>query len=479
MMIENRRICVILINFKTLFAKKTKKTDLIEENQTISTRRVPLETLKAKRLAEVAIEECKELIDNLGPRITGSSSCLETASSLEEKLRNYCDFTSKQKFSHKGKAFAFWIKLLPYVYLVGLILLLFGLPITATLVYFLFGYYVYREFIKYKPLGEKYFKSTPGCNVHGVIEPLDEVKQTIIFTSHHDSAPIPSYSKGNIKEHFIKVTLPLILFGASAFCLVVQLIVELVSHRFFAIGFPPISSIVFIILLMMSSVFVFPIQKYFSEKGSVGAGDNLISCTTLVQIARYFRWKKENNKPLKNTRLIFCSFDAEEVGLRGSRVWFDKHQALLVNAMQINFDCLYSSKNLVFIENDINGTQKLSRALAERGVKLATSMGYNAKMDELPFLSGGTDAAEGFRLGLEAITIMAIDFNHLGDSFFHTERDTVDNIEVKAIEQAISIAIKLASITDSDGFEDEEPVIQNEEVKEEMPFLSFNKLTRK
>lgn len=467
-----------MIKFKNLFARKKKEETFLYEDKPVSTRKAPLETLKAKGLAKNAIQECENLIIKFGDRLSGSSSCLETANSLNDSLREYCDFTSKQLFKHKGKAFTLWIKLLPFIYIINLVLLLFGFPLTALFLYIIFIYYIYREYIVYKPIGENLVKESDGCNIHGVIEPKGEVLNTIIFSSHHDSALIPSIDKKDTKNYFVKVTLPLILFGASAFCLIVQLIVEIVSKRIFSIGFPPISSIVFILLLLMSSYFVFPLQKYFSKEGSLGAGDNLISSTMLIQIARYFKWKKDTNRALKNTRLIFCSFDAEEVGLRGSKVWFDKHEALLINPIMINFDCLYKSNNLIFIENDINGTEKLSSKLAQRGVKLATSMGYKAKMDNLPFLSGGTDAAQGYRARVEAVTLMALDFNHLDDSYFHTRFDTVDKIEEKAIEQAISIAIKLSNSVDSGSFEDDE-IVKNEKIEETVLDLSFSKLTRK
>jgi hypothetical protein len=156
---------------------------------------------------------------------------------------------------------------------------------------------------------------------------------------------------------------------------------------------------------------------------------------------------------------------------------------LLKDATQINLDCLYKADQLVFLDTDINGTQPLSSELAQKGVKLANGMGYNAIMHHMPFLSGGTDAAEGYRAGIKSISLMALDFNNITATFLHSKMDTVDNIEVKAIEQVISIAIKMAGVIDTGNMDDEsfiedEKIDESEEKEKELE-LTFSKLSRR
>lgn len=485
-----------MINFKNVFHKEKKKKDIFNDKVINAKRRPLVETLKAGRLAEEAVAMCRDMVNRIGGRKSGSKECLEAADEIAEELSKYCDFTNQQNFQIKSEASTFWLKIIPYVYILSLILLLIGLPLTSLLVYSSFAYYVYREFIQYKPIAEKYFKTENGCNVHGVIEPTEEVLHTLLFTSHHDSAPLSKYNKSDTTKYFKKVTLPLILFGSSSLLIIVQLITEIFTGRFLGVGWPPATSIVFIIVLLMLSYFVFSLQDFFSDIASPGAGDNLISSTTIIQLARFFKWNVDCNDSLKHTRLIFVSFDGEEVGLRGSRVWFDKHMALLKDATQINLDCLYSSNQLSFIDTDINGTQPLSDDLAQKGVRLAVSMGYKANMHHMPFLSGGTDAAEGYRAGIKAISLMAIDFKNINNSYLHSEQDIVDNIETKAIEQVISIAIKMADAIDSDKFDNEDIIFktheetidkdENEDIKEKaenedqnIPKIKFKKITRR
>lgn len=470
-----------MLKITNIFSRKKKtKPDLVKPDLHTH-RKAPLDPLRSTSLAEEALKETKKLIGEFGGRRTGSSSCKKCADKISKRLSEYCDFTSKQEFKHKGLAFGLWIQYIAYIYLISLVLLLVGAPFLSLFTNIFFIYYVYREFIVYKPLFEKNIKDTDGINIHGIIEPEEEVKPTILFSSHHDSAPLLNKNRGD-KGYFINVELPIVLFGTSCVMSLVQIIVELLTKRLFHIGFPPITSLVIILLLLLATPIVYKIRNYYSQESSPGAGDNLISSSILIQLSRYFSWRKKRKEGLKNTRLIFASFDAEEVGLRGSSVWFEKYEALLENAVQLNFDCIYNSEELVFIDSDVNGMMPLSKELAQQCVKLANAMGYEAKNHPLPFFSGATDAASGYRANIKACSLMAIDFESgIKNSYFHTKDDTVDKIDEKAVEKAIAIAIKLSKTIDDDNFYDK-PIVEEKEIEEEkdlLDLLKFNKISRR
>lgn len=459
--------------------KKVIKPNLIKPDLHTH-RKSPLDPLRAKSLAQEAIEETDNLINEFGPRLSGTTACKDCANKINERLNEYCDFTAKQEFMHKGKSHDLWLSFIPYIYLSSILLLLFGFPILSLLFNLSFLFYVYRNFIIYNPILESKVENTEGINVHGVIEPKNEVKKTIVFSSHHDSAKLLNTNKGE-KGYFLKVEIPLLLYFLSLFINIIELIVELITGRFFKIGFPPLTSIIILIVLLLCFPIILKIKNYFSDKGSYGAGDNLISSSVLIQLSRYFNWKKIRNEGLENTRLVFVSFDAEEVGLRGSKIWFDKHSALLENAIQLNFDCIYNSDELVFIDSDINGFVSLSKDLATKCVKLANSMGYEAKNYQLPFLSGATDAASGYRANIDSCSMMAVDFEKgIKDTYFHTINDTVDKIELKAVEKAIAIAIKLCNTIDNNSFNEEELIMEeNQKDLDIKDLLKFNKISRR
>ena len=443
-------------------------------------KRSKLDTLKAGRLAQLALELTSSLIGEFGPRVAGSKASRDSAEVLEEHLKKYCTTTGYQEFTLHSRAYTLWLKLMVVVYPTVLAFLWFGLPFLGTLVYILFCFYIFREFLVFKPLGEKHTPPSVGANCHGCIEPEKEVLHTVIFSGHHDSARLYRYNKLDRKSYYKRVLVPFFLFALLGFSSVVQLITEILSLRLFTINLPPLANFILNFLLTLGIPLLFPLRDFVLEEGSPGAGDNLISSAMAVQLARFFDWKKKCGEPLQHTRLIFCSFDGEEVGLRGSRAWFEQNLDLLEDPIHLNFDSPYYEDELTFLERDVNGLQPLSATLARSCVQIAQGMGYAAQSASIPIFAGGTDAASSARSGVDATTLTAIAWDDRSKpAVYHTADDTVSAIEPKAVEHAISIAIRLVELVDSDRLYEDADVLLKEEppVDSDGPDLKFSKFT--
>ncbi|MDT4762427.1 M28 family peptidase [Sphaerochaeta sp. PS] len=457
--------------------KKNPPPLVIEES---GQKKQKLDTLKAGKLASLALELTSSLINEFGPRVAGTKASRESASKLEGHLKNYCDSTAYQEFSMHDRAYTLWIQLMVGVYPAILLLLWFGLPLLGTLSYLLFCLYVGREYLLFKPIGEKHTPSTTGANVHGCIEPEKEVLHTVIFSGHHDSARLYRYNKLDRNTYLKKVFLPFLLFFLLGFSSILQLTTEVLSLRLFVVNMPPLPNLILNALLTLCIPLLFPLRNFVLEEGSPGAGDNLISSAMCVELARFFDWKRKCGSPLQHTRLVFCSFDGEEVGLRGSRVWFDQNLVLLEDPIQLNFDSPYYEDELTFLERDVNGLQSLSSPLARRCVNIAKSMGYRASSTSIPLFAGGTDAASGARCGVEATTLTAVAWDdRTRPAVYHTSDDVVSAIETKAVEHAISIAIRLVELVDSDQLYEESETILKESKRDDGdgPDLQFSKFS--
>lgn len=443
-------------------------------------KRPKLDTLKAGRLAQLALELTSSLIERFGPRVAGTQPSRESAAVLEEELKKYCTTTKYQEFTLYSRAYTLWLKFMVVAYPVVLIFLWFGLPLIGTLSYGLFCFYVFREFMVFKPLGEEHTPSSLGANIHGCIEPELEVLHTVVFSGHHDSARLYRYNKLDRKSYYKKVLAPFFLFALLGFSSLVQLITEIVSLRLFTINFPPLANIILNFLLTLGIPLLFPLRHFVLEEGSPGAGDNLISSSMGVQLARFFDWKIKCGQPLLHTRLVFCSFDGEEVGLRGSHHWFEQNRKLLENPIHLNFDSPYYEDELTFLERDVNGLQPLSSKLARRCVQIAQDMGYKAQSAAIPIFAGGTDAASAARFGIDATTLTAVAWDDRSRAaVYHTPDDTVSAIESKAVEHAISIAIRLVELVDKDElYEDSDTILHEDtEMKDDGPDLKFSKFS--
>ena len=421
-----------------------------------------MESLKAGKLAKLALERTAKLISELGPRVAGGQASQDCARRLREDLGLFCDTTSLQEFQMRPGAFTGWLKIGVVLYSLVTLALWIGMPLTATVLCGLFGFLVFREFICYRPWFEQYYPEKTGCNVHGVQEPSGEALRTIIFSGHHDSARLYRYNKLDKKNYFLKVGVPFGLLASLGLVSVLQLLVELFSGRFLRIGLPPVPFIVLLSLLTAASPLVFPLWKFLSDSASPGAGDNLVSSSMAVELARFYASRRHRGEPLKHTRLVFASFDAEEVGLRGSRQWFadnsNLYDAVVGNGWHFNFDCPYYADDLTFLVRDVNGTVRLSQQMATGCVEIAKSMGYEAKSQALPFLAGGTDAAEGARAGLHAVTLTAIPWDDASKpAVYHTPQDLPGAIEPTMVEEALSIAIKFVDLLDADKLSVDSP----------------------
>ncbi|MFA5514408.1 MAG: M28 family peptidase [Sphaerochaetaceae bacterium] len=393
--------------------------------------KVKMEKLKAQTMAKEALSLVSELIEKFGSRLTGSKGAKETANHLADELSLYCPRVEKVSFNLHPKAFLGWIRIVVATYIGALLFLWLSLPIISFIALCGALAVMVFEFFLYKELIDPLYKKVEGINVYGVMEPEDEVLQTVVYSGHHDSAPIFNLFEKDSHLYFFKISTAL----GSFLTLIVFSFIKL---------FNPKVNILFTLIFTLASYFVLKLWNFASDEGTPGAGDNLIASTMGIQIARYF---KESETPLKHTRLVVASFDAEEAGLRGARHFYqtnkDDESIFKGKVYNFNVDCPYEAKELFFLTSDINGSVKLSQQMATSAVEIAKSMGYEAYSQPIAFLTGGTDAAEAAKVGFEATSLMGMKWdNKERSSVYHTSKDLPEAIEAEAVKRSISIAIK-------------------------------------
>lgn len=106
--------------------KKLSPTLVAEESEK---KRPKLDTLKAGRLAQLALELTSSLIAEFGPRVAGTKQSRESAAAIEEHLKEFCTTTKYQEFTLHNRAYTLWLKLMVVVYPTVLVFLWFGLPL--------------------------------------------------------------------------------------------------------------------------------------------------------------------------------------------------------------------------------------------------------------------------------------------------------------------------------------------------------------
>ena len=296
----------------------------------------------------------------------------------------------------------------------------------------IFEFAYYREFI------DRLFPQKTCANLIAKLEPEAQVVQQIILSGHHDSAQESGLLRRWQKLYALKIVM-------VDFFNTVGLVFSWlwVFYRFGSEKTPTIARyltwfLAFGIIFVLSRLFV------VSKRGTPGAGDNLIVSAMLPELAHMFvNLDCPGKSTLRHTRLIFISFDAEESGLRGSREFARRHWAELQSlpTYMLNIDCVYNVSEIQFLTTDINNTRHLSRNWAEKCARLAGNAGYPEKLNRMPFGGGGTDAASLVRIGVKATTLVAMPVGLIRDGLvYHTVRDTVEAIEIEAVEACLQIA---------------------------------------
>ena len=379
-----------------------------------------------------------EVVERYPDRLAGTEACRNAADRIKEEFIKNCDADSVkvEDFTVHPQSFLKYIPGLVVLYFIGAVLLYFGFPLPALLVYGLAIFVFYAQFARYWQLLDPLFPKATGYNVYGSIEPEGEVRQRVVVSGHHDAAYV-----FQLLAHFPKYYARLINLGILF--LLLGFLVALVGTVLilFSISLP----VWVAVALIVGGVFLLPLAFFTTGEVSPAAGDNMIAVAVASETAKLFHAaKKAGKNPLRHTRIIVASFDAEEAGLRGARAFCKKHgeELLRTKTYVFNIDTLYKLEDLSLLVKDLNSTVKLSPAMAQDCIYIAESLGYTARISIMPFGAGSTDAAEFGKLGVEAVNMSGISFDisKFGEGLvYHTRNDVTKYIEPELVKASLEI----------------------------------------
>ncbi len=399
------------------------------------------------KLPEIGPQQVKEafaftdeVVEGYPNRLTGTESCHKAGRRIGREFEKFCDPGSVKIEEITTHPLSF-LKYIP-----GMVVLYFACMLlwyfVPSLVWISFaglalGIFVfYGQFLRYWHLLDPLFPKAKGYNVYGSIEPSGEVRQQVIVSAHHDAAYV-----FQILDRLPKLYSPLLAGGVLL--LIVGLLVTLTAGVMLCFGIilPQWVALVLIIL----GIFEIPFLFFTTGQVAPGAGDNMIAVAVSAVIGRLFGdAKKAGNNPLKHTRLIILSFDAEECGLRGARAWIKRHMEELkkTKTYALNMDTIYKLKSLNFFDADLNSTVKLSKEMAQQCVDIAADVGYSSFISRMSPGGGSTDAAAFGEVGIEATNLCAMSFmvkDYDQSWVYHTHNDFSKYIEPEAVEASLKV----------------------------------------
>ncbi|MFP4661112.1 MAG: M28 family metallopeptidase [Halanaerobiales bacterium] len=157
-----------------------------------------------------------------------------------------------------------------------------------------------------------------------------------------------------------------------------------------------------------------------------GALDNASGVASMVTLARIIQ---ENDvQPSRN--IVFIAFNAEEIGLLGSRYYVQDPVFPLEKSILINLDMIGSQQAVPLT---IQSYSDDNTGLRDELCKLAAEL----NIDYTPYVSNWSDHYSFKETGIPAVSL-----THNDPSFYHTIDDTADKINLNRARSVIELVLK-------------------------------------
>ncbi|MFW9947103.1 MAG: M28 family metallopeptidase [Promethearchaeota archaeon] len=405
----------------------------------------------------------EDVCTTIGPRESGTEKEILAGNKIEEELKKCCDETHQEEYISHPHAFLggirygamlvlvsivlYWLSLLIDLNFLqlesfySLLLIIVALIIvTLTICYFILNVMKYHEVFDFL------FPKRKSKNIIGTINPSGKIKNTIIFSAHHDSAFEFNtfYYLGRIGQVIINLgyLAVIIIFIVIIVKIFFQLLTNIIDFAivFFSFG------ILFLILMPIAFVYIF----FHSYRPVLGAFDNLSGVAVVLGIGRYLNENRTNDNVFpKNTRVHLISFAGEEAGLRGSKRYITSHFEELkeTGAIVINMDGLAKKDIVIVIDKESGIGAKHNHEVVKSLYKIAKDINDKAKIGSLPF--GATDAAAFSKKGIPATCLGGLNLKEELAPYYHTRNDTPEVIEEEALGQTVQICVEYLKLVDS------------------------------
>ncbi len=398
---------------------------------------------KLREYTNFSVRGIRKLCKTRGPRMSGSQAETDAQNDMREILKTCCDSTEIEKFSVHPHAFLGWVPLGAAFLIISAILNLFGFYIISlALTAFAFIYAV-TEFILYKDYFDFLFPKRTSHNVYGYRKPTAETKRRIIFCGHTDSSCEWNYNFLGGKK--LLTTVIFVCFTSFIFAFICS-IGGIISGNLMT---PADSSFLKVMNYVFLAFTPFLISGIFFcnfKKAVMGANDNLTGCYISMAVAKFL---EDNDLRFENTEVGVFLSGSEEIGLRGAKTLVKSRKSDFEDVETI-FVCIDTIRDLEFFsiyKGDLFGTVKNN----EKVCNLLKNAGENAGIG-LDFSSvyfGASDAAALTQGGLKAATLAAMD--PAPARYYHTRLDNEENLDPKAIEACLNVALEATFLFDEKG----------------------------
>ena len=401
---------------------------------------------KKDKFADYMVSEITHICKTFEKREPGSKGELQACEYMAGVLRDECgcDRVEIESFKENPGSFFGWIYF-TITFVLAAIALFFVFPLASILLIVAGLFIVFMQFGLYKKLVDRFFPEKTGHNVTAVKSCAGEVKRRIFFNGHPDAAwewPV-NYKLGGVgfEGHAI-------ICGIGAVYYLVISIIAVVKNGVAFGGFDASSTLGKMALWGLLFVpFLVGLYWMWNKNRIVdGANDNLSGCYMGISVLKAL---KEEGIDFENTEVGVILTGSEEAGLRGAKAWCEKHKGEFddVPTFIFSYDTIYDPKYLMTNYRDLNGTVKADKDVSDLFMEAAQELGIPCKKGWVPPLGGATDSAAFAQAGFRATGVTGL--NHKLEDYYHTRRDTYDNMNKEGLAGCFAVSVKALEMFDN------------------------------
>lgn len=401
---------------------------------------------KKKEAAEYMVSEITHICKDFEKRDPGSKGEQQACEYMADVLKNECgcERADVESFKENPGSFFGWIYF-TITFVLAAVAISFFYPLVSIILIVVGLLIVFMQFGLYKKFIDRFFPEKTGHNVTAVKSCKGEVKRRIFFNGHPDAAwewPV-NYKLGGVgfEGHAVICGIGAVYYLVISIMLVAKNGLEYVSFDADeTLGLLRLIGLVFV-------PFLIGLYWMWNENRVVdGANDNLSGCYMGIAILKAL---KEEGIEFENTEVGVILTGSEEAGLRGAKAWCAAHKGEFDDAPTFifSYDTIHDPKYLMTNYRDLNGTVKADKDVSDLFMEAAKELDISCKKGWVPPLGGATDSAAFAQAGFRATGVTGL--NHKLEDYYHTRRDTYDNMNEQGLADCFAISVKALEMFDN------------------------------
>lgn len=375
---------------------------------------------KLREYTNFTIREIKSVCKQTGERFAGSENEKAALNYAKSKLESFSDTVEMKEFSVKPKALAAKEAISGVLLLISAVLSFLGNYLaTLTIFSLVIAVFAVVELILHINIFDLFFKKSTSHNVYAKRNSKGETKKSIIISGNMDAPYERAFiRKGNKK---LEKIINAYAFIGLAYIFIFNSLVLIFPDK-------ELIGILKYIIILFIPAFIALLFAVNLKRVTGGANNNLTGSFTAIACMKFL---SDNNIAFENTEVIALITGAKAAGTVGTKEFFKEYvkNNKAKETMFIELDTLRDIDKFTILSTDEGAEKLLENAVLEAGVDKV----LHCKLNVLP-----TQAKAASEAGVKAAALTAVDFIR---GTYYMGEDTAENLEPKAIENSVFIAL--------------------------------------